>query len=156
MCRRGNALVDRFAQGIQECLLQGGNAVGVLGEQERCLRASSHASVWPGQPRVVSRSPSQRVLSSSTRWHSAATLVREPSRVLSLARRDQVADPLILVTPSQQFLPQFYVHAQFCTADALCELVATVGQILAKPVMITYEGLTGQALSGAAGRPRTN
>jgi hypothetical protein len=63
-----------------------------------------------------------------------------------------VTDPLILVTPTQQFLPQFYVHAPILYRGRFVRAGRSMGQTLAKPVFAAYEGLTGQAFLVAAGR----
>jgi hypothetical protein len=37
-------------------------------------------------------------------------VIREPDLVLALRRRNQMADPLILITPGQQLPPEFFIH----------------------------------------------
>lgn len=104
-------LIDRAAQGIQECSLPNGIVVGVLGQQprrrgavftgQRLPRPASGAEDFPEPPGVVlvDALPFCRYL------------VGKPDRVLSLGWGNQCADPLILITPDEQLAPQFLIHA---------------------------------------------
>lgn len=110
--RRGRlALVDRAAQGIQECSLPDMIAVGVLGQQPR-RRGAVLADQRPPRPALGAEEfpePPGVVLVDALPL--CRYLVRQPDRVLSLGRGYQCADPLILITAGQQLPPQFFIHA---------------------------------------------
>jgi hypothetical protein len=72
--RRGRLpLIDRAAQGIQECSLPDRIVVAMLGQQPRRRSAVLTGQRPPRPAPGAEQSPSHRVLSSSTRRHCAAT-----------------------------------------------------------------------------------
>jgi hypothetical protein len=110
VCLGGLAPGHRAAQGIQKCPLRARSAIGVLGEQERCLGAvlADQRSAWPAPGGQQITKPAGVVVVDPLPFRG--DLVREPDPVLAPVWGGQLADPLILITPSQQFLPQFFVH----------------------------------------------
>jgi hypothetical protein len=110
--RRGRLpVLDRVAQGLQECSLLGRIAVGVLGQQPRRLGAvlTDHRPPRPAPGVQNLPEPPRVVLVDALPLRRQ--LVREPERVLPRGRGHRGADPLILITSGQQFLPQFFIHA---------------------------------------------
>jgi hypothetical protein len=84
--------------------------VGVLSQQPRGVRSllagqrparpAPRGQEFTKPPRVffIDALPLRRVL------------LGKPSHVLPLRRGHQLADPLILITPGQQFPPEFFIH----------------------------------------------
>ena len=102
---------DRSAQGIEECSLPGRIAVRVLGQQPRCRGAvlTGQRPPWPAPGAENFPEPASVVLVDALPL--CRYLVTKPDRVLSPGWGHQAADPLIFITPGQQFPPQFFIHA---------------------------------------------
>jgi hypothetical protein len=91
----------------------------VLGKQPRSPGSvlAGHCPAWPATRGEQVTKPSGVVLVDPLPLRG--DLVREPGHVLSLGLRDQSADPLVFVAPSQQFPPEFFVHANHSSPPCL-------------------------------------
>jgi hypothetical protein len=110
--RRGRfPLIDCAAQGIQECPLPDRIVVRVLGQQP-CRRGALLTGQRPPRPAPgADKFPEPPGVVLVDALPFCCYLIGKPDRVLTPGRGHLGADPLILITPGQQFPPQLLIHA---------------------------------------------